>query len=90
MSTNVIHLYRQILKKAAVFPSRNRIGIIKEIKHSFRENKTLQDPAKIATSIRLAREGLDQLSMYTSLRDNAGDWTVNLSQEPMPKPSKDR
>lgn len=90
MSTNIVHLYRQILKKAAVFPSRNRIGIIKEIKLSFRENKNLQDPAKIGKAIQLAREGLSQLSMYTSLSSNTGDWSINLSQEPMPKPSKDR
>lgn len=47
MSSDILLLYRRILKHALVFPSKNRLKIVKEIKVTFRENKNLQDPIKL-------------------------------------------
>lgn len=86
--SSTIALYRNILKNAKTFPSRNRDGIIREIKISFRENKAITDESKIESCLKLAREGLAQLSMYSNLRSTKGDWKISLTQEPMPSNKK--
>lgn len=80
-------LYRNILKKAKVFPSRNQKMIYDEIRTEFRENKNLTDMEKITKCVSVAQKGLQQLAMYTDLPKNASKWSVDLEQNPMPKPS---
>jgi len=87
-SRSTVTLYRHILKNAKTFPSKNRLGILREIKVKFRENQFITDQTELATSLRVAKEGLAQLSMYNNLKDNSGDWSVTLAQEPMPPRNK--
>lgn len=87
MNVNILHLYRNILRHAQVFPSKNRLGIIREIKATFRENKKMKNTKEVERAVKLGIEGLEQLSMYSSLKSKAGDWSVTLSQDPMPRPS---
>jgi hypothetical protein len=83
---NLLHLYRVLVKKAKVFPSKNRAGILREIRTDFRKNKNLTDPDKIAKCVAVAVKGVEQLSMYTDLNKSSSHWVVNLDQNPMPKP----
>jgi hypothetical protein len=82
----ILILYRQILKRAKIFPSKNRYRIFNEIRAEFRRNRSIEDPKKLETAISLAKKGLGQLSMYTDLPSTQKDWQVNLEEEPMPKP----
>ena len=84
---SLLLLYRHILKSAVHFPSKNKLKIIKEIKVTFRVNKSLSEPSEINKQIKLAVEGLEQLSMYSNLKFKSGDWSVNMQQQPMPPPS---
>ena len=83
---NILALYRDILHAAKVFPSSKREKIILEIKREFRANKNEHDSSKLDICINLAKKGLHQLSMYSSLDRRNSSWAVNLDQEPMPKP----
>lgn len=83
---NLIHLYRNIIKAAKRFPSRNRDKIVKEIRFEFRKNAKEIDQAKVDQYVHLAKKGLGQLSMYSNLSGTQGSWSVTLDQEPMPKP----
>ena len=88
LKRDIIILYRDIIKHAKVFPSKNRLRILKEIKAEFRANKTLVDSAKISIELAKATKGLEQLSMYTNLRTQKGAWVIDLEKEPMPKKGK--
>jgi hypothetical protein len=82
--TELLSLYRQIIKNAKQFPSKNRLRILKEIRLEFRENKNLTDPIKINVEISKAQKGLEQLLVYTNL-PNTDSWVVSLEQNPMPR-----
>ena len=82
---DVLKLYRNILKNAKVFPSRNRERIYKEIVAEFKSNKNLTDSSKLALAFEKASSGLGQLSKYTSLKHSQTSWVVELEKEPMPK-----
>ena len=84
---NLLHLYRNIIKAAKRFPSRNRDKIVKEIRFEFRKNAKETDQAKVDQFVHLAKKGLGQLSMYSNLSGTQGGWSVTLDQEPMPKPA---
>lgn len=84
MVNQTLHLYRAILKNAKRFPSVKRESIIKEIKSEFRNKKDLKEKSKIDEAHLLARKGLSQLSIYTSLSSTSYSWTVNLENNPMP------
>ena len=86
-STEILHLYKQIIKHAKVFPSKNRMRILKEIRAEFRENKSLTDHSKIGIEWDKANKGLSQLTMYTSLNRSASHWVVELEKNPMPRPA---
>lgn len=81
----LLHLYRNILKKAGKFPSRNRSRVINEIKGEFRKNRHMPTGPELAKAIGVAKKGLVQLSMYTDLPPAASSWAVHLDKEPMPK-----
>ena len=86
----VLSLYKIILKNAKVFPSIKRAKLYEEIRVKFREDKDLIDKDLIKTSMTTARDSLNQLSMYSNLKNTDGNWKVELSQNPMPgKPAAD-
>ena len=61
----ILLLYRHILKSAAVFPSKNRLGLIKEIKVEFRESVGITDGVEIRRRLAVARDGLDRMSAFS-------------------------
>ena len=81
-------LYRQIVKAAKTFPSIKRVKILGEIRQGFRENKSLApEDAKVKEQLALAKKGLLQLSQYSSLPRQKGNWSVQMETDPMPKPA---
>ena len=52
-------LYRHVLKAAARFPSKNRDGIVAEIKTEFRVARGETDGEVLKKKLALARDGLD-------------------------------
>jgi hypothetical protein len=84
----LLHLYRVLIKKAKIFPSKNKVGLLKEIREEFRRNKSLTDQAKIDKCVSIAVKGVGQLAMYSDLKPSSSHWVVNLDQNPMPKSEK--
>mmetsp|Transcript_36240 Transcript_36240/g.51268 ORF Transcript_36240/g.51268 Transcript_36240/m.51268 type:complete len:103 (-) Transcript_36240:131-439(-) len=91
-SRELIHLYRRLLRSAATYPSKNQQGIYQAIQEEFRENKGLV-PEEEGTikKVAIAYKGLEQLrqfdvSIMTKGQANDPNWSVNLEQNPMPKP----
>ena len=78
MSASTLTLYRHILKAARTFPSRNRAGIIEDIKLEFRENRAVTDAAALRAKIALANDGLDRMRAYTGLDSGSSAWDVSL------------
>ena len=78
--SDLITLYRNIIRHAKVFPSKNRFRILKEIRVEFRENKTMTDSYQLSLSYQKATKGLSQLQMYTNLKrgPQSPDWVVDL------------
>ena len=82
---NVIILYRQIIRSAKVFPSKNRGRILTSIRDDFKINKNLEDGEKLTEALSIAVKGLSQLNMYSNLDPTRGaDWSVTLDSSPMP------
>mmetsp|Transcript_27516 Transcript_27516/g.40437 ORF Transcript_27516/g.40437 Transcript_27516/m.40437 type:complete len:106 (-) Transcript_27516:106-423(-) len=88
----LLSLYRKILRSAAVYPSKNRLRIYEAIRQEFRENKSM-DPKSDETQVKvsIAIKGLSQLKQFdeytmTGGKTGSPNWTVNLEQNPMPKP----
>jgi LYR motif-containing protein 4 len=82
---SVVSLYRNIVRSAKVFPSRNRGRILTEIRFDFRKNKDLEAGEKLSEALGIAVKGLSQLNMYTNLDPTRGaDWAVTLDSSPMP------
>ena len=91
-SRELLHLYRQLLRSCATYPSKNRWRIYRSIQDEFRE-KISMNPADSRTQqqIQVAFKGLSQLQMYDPIRLSRGNpenpnWEVTLEQNPMPKP----
>ena len=78
-------LYREILRSARVFPSRNRARIVEEIRVDFRKNIGLEELAA-RENLQLAMKGLEQLNAYSNLPKRSGDWQVHMDSNPMPRP----
>lgn len=57
-------LYRLLIKTIRYYPSINRVDIYKEIKASFRQNRSLVQPAAIETEKKKAAMGLAHILMY--------------------------
>ena len=91
-SRELLHLYRQLLRSCATYPSKNRWRIYRSIQDEFRENKSLNpDDSRTQQQIQVAFKGLSQLQMYDPIRLSRGNpenpnWEVTLEQNPMPKP----
>ena len=61
---HILGLYRNILRAAANYPSRNAPRIVADVKREFRENASMTDPHKVAAALKEARDGLCQLRMF--------------------------
>mmetsp|Transcript_70190 Transcript_70190/g.137862 ORF Transcript_70190/g.137862 Transcript_70190/m.137862 type:complete len:90 (-) Transcript_70190:52-321(-) len=83
-----LRLYKNILYCAYRFPSIKRAKIVEEIKLGFRQNKVVEDPAELSKLLAVAVDGLNKLSMYTSLPKDAFSWTVDMDRQPMPDTKK--
>lgn len=77
----VVRLYRRVLKLAAHYPSIKRNAIIRDIKLEFRESQHLTDPAQIRAKVQAARQGIVELSQYTSLNQSSMSWTVDVGRD---------
>ena len=86
IKVTVINLLDLLKGDLAIHKLIQRDKIYEEIRLKFREDKNLTDVAKIETSIKLANESLAQLSQYSDLRNQKGNWKIDLSKNPMPKP----
>ena len=84
-SKSVLSLYRQIIRSAKVFPSRNRARILEGIRSDFRINKNIAEGEKRTELLNIAIKGIQQLNMYSKLDPTRGaDWAVTLDSSPMP------
>ena len=79
---DLITLYRNIIRHAKVFPSKNRFRILKEIRAEWKENKAMKDTYQLSLSYQKATKGLSQLQMYTNLKrgPQSPDWVVDLGK----------
>ena len=73
-----MRLYRRLLKLGRVYPSKNRAGMIEEIKTEFREAKDLSSHADIEKKVEVARSGVQQMQLYCKLDSKGTDWKVSL------------
>ena len=68
-STELLHLYRRLLRSCATYPSKNRWGIYEAIREEFRDNRTMNpDDPKTQKQIQVAYKGLGQLRMYDTVQ----------------------
>lgn len=93
--TDLLMLYRRLLRAAATFPSKKRASIYQAIRVEWRDDAKL-NPAeqndKIQERITVAYKGLSQLRQFdlatmTGGKLNSPEWSVTLEQNPMPKPA---
>mmetsp|Transcript_35743 Transcript_35743/g.77791 ORF Transcript_35743/g.77791 Transcript_35743/m.77791 type:complete len:89 (+) Transcript_35743:105-371(+) len=74
----VLRLYRQLLRYGRVYPSKNRDGLVQEIRTEFREAKHLSSREEIQKRLETAREGVAQMQVYCKLDSKGNDWQVSL------------
>ena len=53
-----------------------------QIKTEFRENANLKNVAEINKCVGVAEKSYEQLTMYSSLKKNDKNWTVDLEKNP--------
>lgn len=93
-------LYKQLLRSAEKFPSKNRTSIYKAIREDWRDYVNCDDSQKIQHQVAVAYKGLSQLRQYdersmviasadgdASNIESSPNWTVTLEQNPIPKPA---
>ena len=66
------------VKAAARFPSKNRDGIVAEIKTEFRVARGETDGEVLKKKLALARDGLDRLRAFSGLDQGSAKWEVSL------------
>lgn len=76
--TNVLILYRRILRAAQSFPSIKRDSIIRDIKAEFREHQGLTDTSIIEQRIQVAKRSLEELESYASMSKGGSDISHTL------------
>ena len=92
--TNLLQLYRHLLRSAANYPSRNRVGIYNSIRDEFRENAAMNPEDDFTREkVALAYKGLSQLRQFDVVQMTGGNgsgpnWEVQMEQNPMPKPAE--
>jgi len=83
--SDILRLYKDVLRACKTFPSSNRKRLYKEIQHDFRKNISITDESKIAAAVALGQKGLMQLRMYDFPKGQS-NISVKLEEEPMPRP----
>ena len=81
--TQILHLYRHTIRHAKIFPSRNRMAILEEIRAEFRATAKLTDAALVALAWEKGVRGLDTMKKYTRLDKTSPNWVVELEQNPL-------
>ena len=77
----LLTLYRRMLKAATVFPSRNRAGLVAEIKAEWRASAGLAENGPEARAkCALAADGLRQLQAYSAAASGPGDASIGPGQ----------
>jgi Complex 1 protein (LYR family) len=92
--TELLMLYRRLLRSASTYPSKKRTSIYQAIRDEWREDAKLnpvEHNDKIQERITVAYKGLSQLRQFdvktmTSGNTSSPNWSVTLEQNPMPKP----
>lgn len=88
----LLQLYKQLLRSAQTYPSKNRLGIYQAIREEWRDHKEQADEAKLNKQITIAYKGLSQLRQFdldtmTQGKVHSANWDVQLEQNPLPKPA---
>lgn len=76
--SQVLLLYRQILRAAKHFPSVKRNLIIEDIRIDFRQHRNLSDPEAIQQQLAVGIRSLEQLEGYAGIDKHAHEWTIAL------------
>ncbi|CAI5702423.1 hypothetical protein KXD40_003399 [Peronospora effusa] len=84
--TEVLRMYRRILKLAQRYPSIKRESIIRDIKTNFHANKNLTDVQKIREELASVQAGIQELSMYASLDPLMPNWSVEVGRDAIQPP----
>lgn len=83
--TDLLFLYRRLLRSCETYPSKNRSRIYQSIREDFRENKNLEPGSEaMRKQIHVAYKGLEQLHQFDGR--SMTNFTVQLEQNPFPKP----
>jgi hypothetical protein len=87
----LLRLYKDLLRSAATFPSKNRARIYREIRSEWRVHAAQTDEAVLQKQVAVAYKGLQQLRQFdestmTGGKVGSANWSVTLEQNPMPKP----
>jgi LYR motif-containing protein 4 len=93
--SQLLSLYRKLLRSAATYPSKNRAGLYQSIRAEWRDHAHWsgeEHATKINRQIQLAFQGLTQLRQFdervmTGGKVGSPNWDVSLEQNPMPKPA---
>ncbi|CAN0208904.1 unnamed protein product [Discosporangium mesarthrocarpum] len=72
--SQILGIYRSIIRNAKVYPSTSRDRMLVEIRKEFRKNATEVDPVKIDMHRQKAMKGLQQLLQFTSLNKKSRNW----------------
>ncbi|KAG7338821.1 complex 1 LYR family protein [Nitzschia inconspicua] len=82
--SELLHLYKRLLRACEKYPSKNRNRIYQSIREEFRENVSLTGETARQRQIQVAYKGLSQLHQYDDRYSS--NFTVQLEQNPFPKP----
>lgn len=87
----LLSLYKNLLRSAETFPSKNRARIYQSIREEWKDSKELEGE-KLERQIAVAYKGLSQLRQFdeetmTGGKIHSANWSVTLEQNPMPKPA---
>lgn len=89
--SELLKVYRRLIRLSRDYPSKNKLGIERSIREEFKENRHL-DPQQEATKrkVALAFQGISQLNQFNIEKMTGGvdspNWQVSLDQNPMPMP----
>jgi hypothetical protein len=87
----LLSLYKKILRSASTYPSIKRASIYQAIREEWRVHAKTTDPDILQRQFAIAYKGLSQLRQYdvetmTGGNVHSNNWSVQLEQNPMPKP----
>ena len=83
--SDLLHLYRRLLRACQTYPSKNRGKIYQSVRDDFRDNRELDpESEKAKQQVHIAFKGLGQLHQFDNR--SSPSFAVNLEQNPFPKP----